>query len=229
MLFVDLDDFKTVNDTMGHEVGDQLLVLVAERLRACVPGADTVARLGGDEFAVLLDDDDDEPDAGSSWPTACSPPSRTPFIVGGRELRVRASIGVVSARPRRRRPPTQLLQDADIAMYAAKAAAAAASSNSWTSMRHDARDRLELLGDLEQVLDRGELELLHQPVIRLDTGEVAGHEVLLRWRHPTGSAGAGGVPRPRRGDRPHRRHRLVGARGGVPRRSPSAAPSTGCR
>ena len=110
-------------------------------------------------------------------------------------------------------------------MYAAKAGGGSRVERFEESMRLDARDRLELIGDLEQVLDRGELELFHQPVIRLGTGAVAGHEVLLRWRHPErGLLAPGGVPRPRRGDRAHRRHRVVGPRRGVPRRR-----RAGCR
>jgi len=182
VLFVDLDDFKTVNDTMGHDIGDQLLVLVAERLRACVRWGDTVARLGGDEFAMLLDDGDAA--EGQALGERILAALEVPFAVGGRELRVRASVGVVSA-GHGEATADLLLQDADLAMYAAKASGGSRVECFHPVLRSHAAERLDLLGDLEGVLDRGELALFHQPIVHLADGEVVGHEVLLRWRHPT--------------------------------------------
>ena len=180
VLFIDLDDFKTVNDTMGHDAGDRLLVLLAERLRACVRGGDTVARLGGDEFAVLLDDGD--PDEGQDMGDRVLAALEVPFTVAGRELRVRASVGVVSATAGAV-SAEQLLQDADLAMYAAKDGGGSRVKAFAPVMRREAVDRLDLIGDLDGALDRGEFVLHYQPVIRLGDGSIVGHEALLRWQH----------------------------------------------
>jgi diguanylate cyclase (GGDEF)-like protein len=180
VVFVDLDDFKTVNDTMGHEVGDRLLILVAERLSTCVRAGDTVARLGGDEFAVLIDDGGNE--AATELAGRVLEALEAPFDLEGREFRARASIGVVTGNGLS--SADELLQDADLAMYAAKGSGGSRVEAFDPTMRDDARHRLDLLGDLDHVIDRDELELHHQPIVLLSTGEVCGHETLLRWRHP---------------------------------------------
>jgi diguanylate cyclase (GGDEF)-like protein len=183
VLFIDLDDFKTVNDSLGHDVGDHLLALVAERLRACVRPGDTVARLGGDEFGVLVDD----PDAASRAELLAGrilAALEVPFAVAGRELRVQASIGValgaagISS-------AASLLQDADLAMYGAKGAGKATYMRFHGSLRDEARDRMDLLHDLDRALEHGQLEVHYQPVVRLPSRELAGYEALVRWRHPT--------------------------------------------
>ena len=145
LLFVDLDDFKTVNDSLGHDAGDRLLELVAERLRACVRPEDTVARLGGDEFAVLL--------GRTGAPAAPGAPNRlaervlagleSPFRIAGRDLRVQASLGLVPA-SRPGAAAEDVVQDADLAMYAAKAAGKGRCEQFEPSLRSQAVDRLEL-------------------------------------------------------------------------------------
>ncbi len=183
VLFIDLDDFKTVNDSLGHDVGDHLLALVAERLRACVRPADTVARLGGDEFGVLVD----EPEAGARAELLANrilAALEVPFAVAGRELRVQASIGVAHGAPGIS-TAAGLLQDADLAMYGAKGAGKATYMRFHGSLRDEARDRMDLLHELDRALERGDLEVHYQPVVRLPSQELGGYEALVRWRHPT--------------------------------------------
>jgi diguanylate cyclase (GGDEF)-like protein len=180
VVFVDLDDFKTVNDSLGHDAGDRLLVLVAERLRASVRGGDTAARLGGDEFAVLLEETE-----GETMGRRILAALESPFTIDGRDFVIGASIGVASGTPGIT-TAEELLQDADLAMYAAKAAGKSRVARFEPAMREGAVERLDLLHDLDVALDRGELVLHYQPVVRLgeQAGEVAGYEALLRWNHP---------------------------------------------
>jgi len=180
VLFVDLDDFKTVNDSLGHDVGDHLLVSVAERLRACVRVGDTVARIGGDEFAVLVEGDS----TGTEGPVIAQrvlAGLAVPFAVAGRDLRVSASLGLASGRYE---SGEDVLRDADLAMYAAKANGKARVELFEHAMRTSAVDRLELVADVQAAVDAGEMRVHLQPIVDLRTLEVEGHEALVRWEHP---------------------------------------------
>jgi diguanylate cyclase (GGDEF)-like protein len=179
LAFIDLDDFKNVNDSLGHDAGDQLLRLVAERLRACIRPGDTVARLGGDEFAVLIEDGDHADALAGRLLDAFA----MPFVLGVRELKIDASVGVATGWSGGH-TGQQLLQDADLAMYAAKAGGKGRVEEFQPDMREGAVDRLDLMHDLDLALERNELFLEYQPVQRIATGEIAGYEALLRWAHP---------------------------------------------
>jgi diguanylate cyclase (GGDEF)-like protein len=180
VLFVDLDDFKTVNDSLGHDAGDHLLVAVGERLRACVRSGDTVARLGGDEFAILLEGERgtaEGPILAQRVLTAMD----APFAVHGRELRVSASLGLASGHYL---TAEGVLQDADLAMYAAKANGKSRMELYQQGMRTSAVDRLELGADAQRAVEAGELRVHLQPIVDLSTLLVEGHEALVRWEHP---------------------------------------------
>jgi diguanylate cyclase (GGDEF)-like protein len=182
VLFLDLDDFKTINDTLGHSAGDELLVGVAQRLRATVRAEDTVARLGGDEFGILLNGLDGLEDAQRSARRILDA-LQPPFAVGGAEMRIGTSIGLAPVAARS--TTSQLLREADMALYDAKEH----GKNqfrcfSWT-MQRDARDRFELQAELRQAIDREELLIYYQPIVDLPTGQVAGFEALARWNHST--------------------------------------------
>ena len=180
VLFVDLDDFKNVNDSLGHDAGDRLLVSVGERLRACVRPGDTVARLGGDEFAILIEGDGAEVD-GPVLAQRVLAALDVPFAVAGRDLRVGASLGLASGQYL---SGESALQDADLAMYAAKANGKARVAVFEHRMRTSAIDRLELVGDIRRAAESGQLEVHLQPIVDLRTLRVDGHEALLRWQHP---------------------------------------------
>jgi diguanylate cyclase (GGDEF)-like protein len=179
VLFCDLDRFKTINDSLGHEAGDELLVAVAQRILGCLRGSDTAARLGGDEFVVLLEDVQsiDEAIAVADRITEAF---RTPFAIVGREVYVTASIGIV----RGNAEAEELLRNADVAMYRAKAEGSGRYAIFEPSMRAEVLDRLELEADLRRAQERGELEVHYQPIVALVDGELAGFEALARWRHP---------------------------------------------
>jgi diguanylate cyclase (GGDEF)-like protein len=180
VLFVDLDDFKTVNDSLGHDVGDRLLVSVGERLRACVRVGDTVARIGGDEFAILVEADVD----GTEGPVIAQrvlAALDVPFSVAERDLRVSASLGLASGRYE---SGEGVLQDADLAMYAAKANGKARVERFEHDMRTTAVDRMEMVADVRAAVEAGEMLVHLQPIVDLRTLEVTGHEALVRWQHP---------------------------------------------
>ena len=182
VLFVDLDDFKTVNDSLGHTEGDRLLVSVAERLHSVLRESDTIARMGGDEFAVLVEDavDSDAPlDVANRIMDALQPP----FTSTGRDLFVRASIGV-AAWNSRDETAEDLIRNADMSMYTAKANGKNRIEAFEPRMHDAAMARLALKGDLEHALERKEFFLQYQPIVRLSDGRVTGVEALLRWRHP---------------------------------------------
>ncbi|MDT4988157.1 MAG: hypothetical protein QOI74_2251 [Micromonosporaceae bacterium] len=181
VLLIDLDDFKIVNDTLGHSVGDRLLAVVAERIERCVHPGDTVARLGGDEFAVLLR---------QAWPAAvdgvaeailCS--LRQPAVVDGYDLLMQASIGVTGARPGD--SPEALLRNADIAMYAAKERGKGSFAWYLPGMAAGILEHAQLGAQLRQALDGGQFRLLYQPVVRLADSRIVGMEALVRWAHPS--------------------------------------------
>ena len=180
VLFVDLDDFKNVNDSMGHDAGDRLLAAVGERLRACVRPGDTVARLGGDEFAILVEGDRAEVD-GPALAQRVLAALDVPFSLAGRDLRVGASLGLSTGRYT---SGESAIQDADLAMYSAKANGKARVAVFERGMRTSAIDRLELVGDIRRAAEQGQLEVHVQPIVDLQTLQVEGHEALLRWRHP---------------------------------------------
>ncbi|MDQ3854902.1 MAG: EAL domain-containing protein [Chloroflexota bacterium] len=181
VLFLDLDGFKIVNDSLGHRTGDRLLVLVAERLQDCLRAEDTVARLGGDEFTVLLEGLHTAEDA-ALVANRITEALRAPFCLGEREVYVSGSIGIILSD--RSDTAQDLLRDADIAMYRAKHAGKGRYELFDKSMTATAQQRFDLEGDLRRAVQREEFELYYQPSVRIATGEVVGVEALLRWRHP---------------------------------------------
>ena len=183
VLFLDLDDFKVVNDTMGHAAGDALLVAVAERIRGCVREGNLAARLGGDEFAILLDD---VPNLGDSAAVArrLIDALGESFPMLSEDVVVGASIGIAMARGPDQ-PADELLRNADVAMYTAKAAGKRRFAVFEPTMHASIVARHELSADLARGVGRGELVIHHQPIIALDSGRVVGVEALVRWVHPT--------------------------------------------
>ncbi len=183
VLFLDLDRFKVINDTLGHLVGDHLLVVVGERISACLRPGDTVARLGGDEFGVLLEGIKGPADAQQIGDRIQSALHRT-FDVDGHEVFVTASIGI-AVRSERYLRPEQVLRDADIAMYQAKLKGKACSEIFDAEMHGSVVDRLELEADLRRAVEHGDEFLLHfQPIVALRTNRLIALEALVRWRQP---------------------------------------------
>ena len=181
ILYLDLDDFKLINDGLGHSAGDQLLVAVAERLRACLRPFDTAARLGGDEFAVLIEDSHSPEDA-VRVAQRIEEALATPFVLDTHEVTVAASIGVVWA-GHARAEADELLRNADVAMYRAKGA-----GGGWElfeqSMQVAVEERHGMKADLQRAMEAGGLTPYYQPVVQLSTGRITGVEALLRWEHP---------------------------------------------
>src|SRR5215207_7575131 len=180
-LFVDLDDFKAINDSLGHELGDLLLVVVAQRLRRCLRPEDTLARFGGDEFVVLIEDVE-SPDEAVRVAERIVEGFREPFVVDGREMFLRASIGVALGAARQK-SPEELLRDADTAMYGAKEEGLAYRVFD-PAMYERAVGRLELENDIRRAVKAEEFVLHYQPIVDLESGEVRGVEALVRWNHP---------------------------------------------
>jgi diguanylate cyclase (GGDEF)-like protein len=180
VLFVDLDDFKTVNDSLGHGVGDVLLVEAGRRIQGCIRPGDTTARLGGDEFAVLLEDAD--------APAARAAAERivhaldAPVHVAGREVFVTGSIGIAPGAPGD--GVDDLLRNADMAMYRAKEVGKGRALVYDPAMSAAALERFELISDLQRALERGELSLRYQPILDLERSRIVGAEALVRWTHP---------------------------------------------
>ena len=181
VLFLDLDDFKAVNDSLGHEAGDSLLVEVAARLSGCVRASDTVARLGGDEFAVLLEEG--ETDNVDQVAARILESLREAFVVLGREVFVGASIGIASPESVTS-SAEEVLRDADAAMYSAKRTGGARAERFEPGLHAAALERLALATDLRRAIEREEFEVHYQPIIDLKTGGLCGVEALVRWRHP---------------------------------------------
>ena len=180
VLFMDLDAFKNVNDSLGHAAGDELLVLVAGRLRRCLRPADTAARFGGDEFAVLLEDLD-APAAAATVAQRVLDALRAPFLIQGQEVLVGASIGIASsAHP----GSDDLLRNADLAMYRAKGLGKGRYQVFEPGMHVAVLERLELEVDLQRALDRDEISVHYQPIVELATAQIIAVEALVRWRHP---------------------------------------------
>jgi diguanylate cyclase (GGDEF)-like protein len=182
ILFLDLDQFKVLNDSLGHAVGDQLLIAVAHRLAAGLRGSDTVARLGGDEFTILLDEIRGAGDVIEVAERIAAGFAR-PILVGELEIHVTASIGITISRPENR-DPLDLLREADIAMYQAKAAKRGGHAVFAPAMGAAAHQRLELERELRRAIAQEEFEVHYQPIVDLGNGRVAAMEALVRWRHP---------------------------------------------
>ena len=183
VLLLDLDGFKTVNDSLGHDAGDQLLIAVAKRLQFQGRSSDTVARIGGDEFGILLEDDADESRARALADRALAA-FAVPFEVRGREVFIRASIGIALSVPGLSETD-ELIRNADTAMYAAKAAGKGRYEFFRPFMHTRALERFEVQADLERALTRGEFVVHYQPIVDFETGEARGVEALVRWNHPT--------------------------------------------
>jgi diguanylate cyclase (GGDEF)-like protein/PAS domain S-box-containing protein len=183
VFFMDLDSFKLVNDSFGHDVGDKLLQAVANMLAVKVRNADTVARLGGDEFVLLLDDLQSTTEALRVAERVLEGLSQ-PFTVGGYTLYTSGSIGVVMGGMGYGKPE-DLLRDADIAMYRAKSLGKARYVVFNNSMRKEVMTRLETERDLRRALEQEEFVLHYQPIVSLTDGRITGFEALIRWQHPT--------------------------------------------
>jgi diguanylate cyclase (GGDEF)-like protein/PAS domain S-box-containing protein len=181
VLFMDLDGFKVVNDSLGHDVGDLLLALVAQRLRRCLRPEDTLARFGGDEFLVLIEAVDD-PGRAVQVAERITEELRRPFIIEGRDLYVTASIGI-SLGGARTHDPDALLREADTAMYRTKNEGGDFRVFD-PAMYERAFRRLEVENDLRRAIDQEEFVIHYQPMVDLQTGELWGMEALVRWDHP---------------------------------------------
>ena len=182
VLLVDLDDFKVVNDSLGHGAGDRLLSGVAERLCRVLRPGDVIARFGGDEFTVLLPGITSEAYA-LGVARRLAEALREPLVLDGERRYVTASVGVSFSAPSEH-DPHALLRDADAAMYRAKEMGKSRCEVFDDSMRERAMERLELESGLRHALDDGELHLVYQPLVTLDDGRISGVEALLRWDHP---------------------------------------------
>lgn len=193
ILFIDMDEFKIVNDSLGHEAGDQLLVDVAARIAGAVRGTDTAmwagegitSRLGGDEFVVLLDGIRQAEDARVVAERILST-MVAPFTISGHEVMVRLSIGIAtSTTPGQYVRAADILRDADTAVYSAKGTGKHRVAVFDSTMLAEARERLELEQDLRHAVNGEEIKLYYQPIISMRSGQIVGCEALLRWQHPT--------------------------------------------
>ena len=182
VLFIDLDRFKIVNDSLGHQYGDELLVQVSKRLRECVRAVDTVARLGGDEFAILLDGIEGVENAA---PTAerIQEQLTAPFSLLGHEVFISGSIGIAFSRNGYTQPE-DVLRDSDTAMYRAKSNGKARHEFFDQSMHSQALEQLQLENDLRRAIERREFQVYYQPIVSLSDQQIRGFEALVRWHHP---------------------------------------------
>jgi diguanylate cyclase (GGDEF)-like protein/PAS domain S-box-containing protein len=183
ILFIDLDDFKLINDTLGHQAGDELLVTVAQRLRAGSRAGDTPARLGGDEFVMLLEDLE-SPDASQSAAARLLELLAAPVRLAGRDVSICASVGIAVSEPGSPTLASDMFRQADVALYVAKARGKGQYATFDESMNQQPRERLEVQADLRRALDHGELRLHYQTIVELETGKITGVEALVRWEHP---------------------------------------------
>jgi len=184
VLFVDLDDFKFINDSLGHQIGDELLVAVAARLQDCVRSNDLVARLSGDEFAVLLESAVDRQDA-VAVAQRVQDSLEAPVIIDGREIMISASVGIAVERRSNIERAETILRAADVAMYRAKNKGKGRFEFFEQGMHLEAIERLDLKTDLQVALERGQFELNYQPIVSMADEKVRGVEALIRWNHPT--------------------------------------------
>src|SRR4051794_10851560 len=182
VIFVDLDDFKTVNDSLGHAVGDELLRATAQRLAGCLRAQDTAARLGGDEFAILLEDLS-SPGEAEEIAERLRRALEPPVDLDGRQIAASASLGLECPGPSA--TADDVLGNADLAMYAAKDAGKGRVARFQPAMRAQLLERVELGAELGLALERDELFLEYQPLVELDTERITGVEALVRWQHPT--------------------------------------------
>ncbi|HEY9282437.1 MAG TPA: bifunctional diguanylate cyclase/phosphodiesterase [Pyrinomonadaceae bacterium] len=182
LIFLDLDRFKYINDSLGHAAGDQLLITIARRLENSLRPTDTVARLGGDEFAILLDGLEDDGDA-VHVAERVQQELTSPFHLSGHEVFTTASIGITLSRTGYEHPEN-VLRDADTAMYRAKENGKARYELFDSVMHARAVERLKLENDLRRAVERGEFEVYYQPIVSLDSERIAGFEALVRWDHP---------------------------------------------
>jgi diguanylate cyclase len=197
---IDIDDFKLVNDSLGHPVADTVLVRVGERISSCIRPGDTVARLGGDEFALLLEGREDH-----SYVVAGRVVEAfdKPFVIDGEKMLVRPSVGIaVASSDEPDLPPELLMRRADMAMYAAKRSRSSGmhsfspdmvlagpdaiepADRATTRPAGDGAAQIRLLGELRRAIDHAELDLVYQPKMQLRTRRIVGLEALLRWPHP---------------------------------------------
>jgi diguanylate cyclase (GGDEF)-like protein len=181
VMFMDLDNFKVINDSLGHETGDKLLVIASKRIRSVLRPEDTVARLGGDEFVFLLEDTD--LDGASRIAERILELLRRPFFLGGRELFIMASIGIAVGDGSGKRS-ADLLRDADLAMYRAKHSGKARYAVFEETMNAQALERLELEHGLRRAVERNEFVVHYQPEVSLANRKIVGFEALARWEHP---------------------------------------------
>jgi diguanylate cyclase (GGDEF)-like protein len=182
VLFLDLDNFKLINDSLGHALGDELLVRVARRLKACVRKQDTLARFGGDEFTVLIEGSTGALGNALLVSERIIEELQAPFLLGDQEVFVTASIGISSSTSATL--PEELLRNADTAMYRAKAAVRPSYEVFDPSMHTNALERLEVETELRRAIEREEFSIYYQPVVDTVTGKLACLEALLRWEHP---------------------------------------------
>jgi diguanylate cyclase (GGDEF)-like protein/PAS domain S-box-containing protein len=183
LLYLDLDRFKAINDSLGHQAGDELLIGTARRLERCLRPGDTLARLGGDEFTVLLDSVSSEADA-TSVAERIHEELAAPLVVRGYEMFTSVSVGIALSSAGYERPE-DMLRDADTAMYRAKAGGRARHQVFGGDMHQRAVSSLRLETDLRRALQRGEIVPFYQPIVNLDDGAVVAFEALARWRHPS--------------------------------------------
>ena len=182
VLFLDLDRFKMVNDSLGHQAGDALLKEISRRLKSCARPQDTLARLGGDEFALLIDDVSDLSVA-IGIAEQIIDALRAPVRIGRQEVFASCSIGIVQSSDRSSHPEA-IIRDADVAMYAAKRSGFGDYAVFDESMVAEATAVLSLQADLQLALERAEFELAYQPIVDPESARIKGFEALIRWRHP---------------------------------------------
>jgi diguanylate cyclase (GGDEF)-like protein/PAS domain S-box-containing protein len=214
VLFMDLDGFKTINDSLGHEAGDRFLVTVAERLKNRLRPEDVLARFGGDEFAVLLEDVANVTEA--IWVAQrIAEGLQEPLAVNSHQVSVSTSVGIALGSANTNDDPEGMLRKADAAMYQAKEQGPGRYAVFDPAMQERAQERLELEAELRKALERGEFLLYYQPEVSLRDGTIVGFEALLRWQHPQRPTQTSGLHASGRGDGPDRAHRQVGAGGSL--------------